>query len=74
MNRLTNMFLVLLIVATLSAGVLYQDTAALLAGHGAGWSWVGIAVSIPVLGFALLVLGRILYLTAPHPARGEVSR
>ncbi len=74
MNRLTMTFLVLLTAATLSAGALYQNASVLIAGHGGGWNWIGVAVSVPVLGFLLLILGRILYLTAPQHAHEEVSQ
>ncbi len=74
MKRGTTIFLLLLALATLSAGVLYQNSAALLAGHAMTWNWIGLFVSAPLLAFGLLVLGRILYLTAPEKGRGEVSR
>ncbi len=75
MNRSTIVFLALLALAALSAGVLSQNAATLFAGRGAMWNWGMVLISAPLFGFALLILGRILYLTTlTHRARGEVSR
>lgn len=71
MNRLTITFLALLAMATLSAGVAY-DNARLLAVEGGG-VLNALLLTISALSFtlAMLLLSRILYLTAPKRTHAE---
>lgn len=74
MNRLTITFLAFLTLATLSAGVTYQNALWLINGHGSVLNALVLVISALLFGFAMLVLGRILYLIAPKQARGEVTK
>ncbi len=65
MARITFLFLGLLAVATLSAGVADQNGLNLLRGQADGVSAILFLVGASAFGFALLVLGRVVYLTAP---------
>ncbi len=73
MTRLLITFLGLLTVATLSGGVAYQNAASILNGSASIGNAFAFVLGVIVFGFALLVLGRIIYLTAPKKARGEVQ-
>jgi len=72
MQRLTIVFLALLTVATLSGGTVYHNASSLFSGHGTLLNALMLAGSALLFGCAMLVLGRIVYLTAPKQARGEV--
>ncbi len=74
MNRLTVTFLAFLTLATLSAGVTYQNAQSLLNVHGSVVNVLVLVISTVLLGFAMLVLGRIIYLTAPRQAREETVK
>ncbi len=66
MSRVTIYFLGFLALATLSAGTAYQNGLNLLRGQVdvvTGLLFISGAV---VFGFALLVLGRLVYLTTPR--------
>ena len=65
MARVTLLFLGWLAVATLSAGAAYQNGLNLLQGQADGVSAVLFLVGASAFGFALLVLGRVVFLTAP---------
>lgn len=65
MARLTFLFLGWLAVATLSAGEAYQNGLNLLRGQADGVSVILFLVGASAFGFALLVLGRMVFLTAP---------
>ena len=65
MARVTFLFLGWLAVATLSAGMAYQNGSNLLRGQADGISAALFLIGVSVLGFALLVLGRMVFLTAP---------
>jgi hypothetical protein len=72
MKRLTIVFLAFLTVATLSGGTAYHNASSLFSGHGTLLNALMLAGSALLFGFAMLVLGRIVYLTAPKHPRGEV--
>ncbi len=74
MNRLTITFLAFLALATLSAGVAYQNAPSLINTRGSISSVSILVLSTLLFGFAMLVLGRILYLTAPRQAREEAAK
>ena len=74
MNRLTITFLAFLALATLSAGVAYQNAPSLIDARGSISSVLILVISTLLFGFAMLVLGRILYLTAPWHAREEAAK
>lgn len=65
MARVTFRFLGWLAVATLSAGIAYQNRLHLLRGQADGVSTALFLIGVSALGFALLVLGRVIFLTAP---------
>lgn len=65
MARVTFLFLGWLAVATLSAGAAYQNGLNLLRGQADGVSAGLFLVGASAFGFALLVLGRVVFLTAP---------
>lgn len=64
--RATIFFLALLAVATLSAGTAYQNGLNLLRGQVDFVTGLLFLIGAVVFGFTLLVLGRIVYLTAPR--------
>ena len=64
MNRITMTWLVFLALATASGGVAYQNLQSLIGGNSSIWNVLTLAISAVVFGFAMLVLGRIMYLTA----------
>lgn len=63
MNRIIIYFLGFLALATLSAGTAYQNGLNLLRGQMDVVTGLLFIVGACVLGFSLLVLGRIVYLT-----------
>ena len=63
MNRLTLTFLSFLALATFSGGIGFRNAQALLEG-GNAWNALAFLICAAVFGFAMLVLGRIVYLTA----------
>lgn len=63
-------FLGLLALATLSGMAAYQSAQNLLGGHADWTNVVWLLLSLPLFGFAMLVLGRIVYLSAPRHTRG----
>ena len=65
MARVTFLFLGWLAMATLGAGMAYQNGLNLLRGQADGVSAALFLVGASVFGFALLVLGRVVFLTAP---------
>ncbi|HZQ10433.1 MAG TPA: hypothetical protein VFD70_27890 [Anaerolineae bacterium] len=67
-------FLAFLALATLSAGVAYPNALILLGGHGDWSNVLLLLVSVPLFGFTMLVLARILYLTAPKHNRAEAPK
>ena len=64
MNRITMTWLVFLALATASGGIAYQNLQSLIGGTSSIWNMLTLAMSAVVFGFAMLVLGRIMYLTA----------
>jgi len=72
MKRLTIVFLTFLTLATLSGGTAYHNASNLFSGQGTLLNALLLAGSALLFGFAMLVLGRIVYLTAPKHPRGEV--
>jgi len=63
-NRLTVTLLAFLALATASGGIAYQNAQSLIGGSGGIWNVLALAIGAVVFGFAMLVLGRIVYLTA----------
>lgn len=66
MNRVTIYFLSFLALATVGAGTAYQNGLNLLRGQMDVVTGLLFIVGALVFGFALVVLGRIVYLTTPH--------
>lgn len=73
-SRIMITFLGMLVLATLSGGAAYQSALNLLGGHGDWANVVWLLLSLPLFGFAMLVLRRIVYLTMPRHARGENAK
>ena len=67
-------FLAFLALATLSAGIAYPNALVLLGGRGDWLNGLVVIVSVPLFGFAMLVLGRVLYLTAPKRNHAEDTK
>lgn len=63
MNRITFTFLGFLILATLGAGIAYQNGVNLLRGQADFVTGLLFLVGALVFGFMLLVLARIVYLS-----------
>lgn len=63
MHRLTATWLAFLALATASGGIAYQNAQSLIGETGGIWNGLTLAISAVVFGFAMLVLGRIVYLT-----------
>ncbi len=66
MNRVTIYFFGFLVLATLSAGTAYQNGLNLLRGQMDVVTGLLFIVGALAFGFALVVLGRIVYLTTPR--------
>ncbi len=71
--RFTIIFLSLLGLATLAVGIAYQNVTSLVQGHGNVWNILAFIASALLLAFTTLILSRLIYLTAPKRARGEVQ-
>lgn len=63
MNRLTLTLLAFLALATGSSGIAYQNLQSLIGGIGGIGNVLLLAISAGGFGFAMLVLGRIVYLS-----------
>lgn len=64
MNRLTAIFLILLIAATLALGMVWKQVEGLIAGDYTGSGSILLVISGVILILALFGLGRILYRTS----------
>lgn len=64
MHRFTLTFLMLVVIATLSAGLVYQTAMVFVEGGGNLPNAFGFIVSASIFGFAMLMLARIMRLTA----------
>ncbi len=71
--RFTLIFLSLLGLATLAVGIGYQNAVSLVQGHGNMWNMLALIAGALLLAFTTLILSRLIYLTAPKRARGEVE-
>lgn len=71
MNRVTFLFLGFLVLATLSAGTAYQNGLTLLRAHGDVFTGLFFLVGMAGVGFTLLVLGHIVYLTTPRARQSQ---
>ncbi|MBI5304821.1 MAG: hypothetical protein HY868_21985 [Chloroflexi bacterium] len=63
-NRFTLTFLALVVIATLSGGLAYQTAMVFVAGGGNLSNAFGFIISASVFSFSMLVLARIMRLTA----------
>lgn len=64
MTRLTPTFLAFLALATFSAGITYQNAMTLIGGGGNVLNALAFAIGAAGFGFAMIVLARIIRLTA----------
>ena len=64
MNRVMLLFLILLVIATLTLGLTWRGLEGLINRQSTTVNLVQVSLSAPLFALALLVLARILYRTA----------